>query len=97
MDEGMIRKYAEAHGDAVVKGDQQHLMADIAPEALAALGPVAAAMPNPVKSASVESVDAGGDEAVVRICYSGDDKTTTVQSRWAQKGDRPVIVAAEVV
>ena len=97
MDEAMVRKYAEAHGEAIVKGDQQHLMSDIAPEALAALGPVAAAMPNPVKTASVESVDAAGEEAVVRIRYSGDDKSTTVQSRWIQKGDRPIIVAAEVV
>ena len=97
MDEATIRKYAEAHGDAVVKGDQQHLMSDIAPDALAGLAGVAAQMPNPVKSANVESIDASGEEAVVRICYSGEDKTTTVQSRWAQQGDRPVIVAAEVV
>jgi hypothetical protein len=97
MDEATIRKYAEAHGENIVKGDMQAGMADIDPSVMASLAGLASEMPNPATSAEVKSIDAGGEEAIVQITYSGADKTATVQSRWKDNGQRPVIVAAEIV
>lgn len=92
-----IRTYAEAHGNAVVAGDQAHIMGDIVPEALASLGPVAAALPQPVKSAKVDHIDATGDKAVVRITYTGENSSVTVESQWEQRDGRPKIVTASVI
>lgn len=97
MQEAEMRKYAEAHGQAVAKGDQAHLMGDIVPDALASLGPVAAALPQPVTGAEVQSVEVAGDKAVVRITYTGESKSVTVESQWEPRDGRPKIVAASVV
>lgn len=97
MEDSDVRSYAEAHGKAVAAGDQAHIMGDIVPEALAGLGPVAAALPQPVKSAQVDQVDLSGDKAVVRITYTGESGQVTVESQWEERDGRPKIVAASVI
>ena len=97
MDEQTVRQYAEAHGQAVVSGDMAHVMADLAPSAQAEIGPVAGAMPQPVTSAEVQSIELKGDEAVVEIRYSGADKAITVRSVWQQHGARPVATGVSLV
>jgi hypothetical protein len=97
MSDDVFQKHAQAHADAVMKGDMQSVMGDVLPEALAKLGPIAPQMPNPVTSAEVVSVDVDGAAAVVRIAYTGADKTVTVQSHWVDKGDRPYIDDAAIV
>ncbi|HEX9529960.1 MAG TPA: hypothetical protein VF954_02395 [Acidimicrobiales bacterium] len=97
MEAGDVRSYCEAHGKAVVDGDQAHIMADVAPEALAGLAPVGAALPQPVRSAQVDQIDLAGDKAVVRITYTGESGAVTVESQWEERDGRPKIVAASVV
>jgi hypothetical protein len=97
MQESDVRKFAEAHGKSIVTGDQASLMADFVPDMLPKLGAVAGSMPQPVQSAEVQSVALSGEEAVVRILYTGADKSVTVESRWAERDGRPKIIGAELV
>jgi hypothetical protein len=97
VQESDVRSYTEAHANAVVSGDQAHLMGDFDPAAMPGVGPVIAAMPQPVKSAEVIKLDLTGDEAVVRIQYTGDDKTATIESKWAERDGRPKIIGLTVV
>lgn len=93
MDEALIRKHVDAHADAVVRNDMAALMADFDPKILPELGSLAGAMPQPVKSSEVLSVDATSEPAVALIKYVGDDKEVTIRSEWSG-ADRPVITSA---
>jgi hypothetical protein len=96
MDEQMVRRHAEAHADAVVRGDMDALVQDFSAALQPQLPTLAQALPQPVNSAAVLSVDAASTPAVVHIKYSGVDKEVTIRSEWS--GDeRPVISAAAPV
>jgi hypothetical protein len=56
---------------------------------------IAKALPQPVTSADVLSVDAGDSESVAMIRYSGDAGEVTIRSRRQDEGGRHVIVHAE--
>ena len=92
MDEALIRKHVDAHADAVVRNDMSALMADFDPKLLPELGTLAGAMPQPVQSAEVLSVDAAASPAVALIKYVGADKEVTIRSEWSDT-ERPVITA----
>ena len=94
LDDAAVRPYADAHAAAVVAGDMQHVLSDMTPEAQAAAGPVAQALPRPTTSADVVSVEPDGEAAVVHIRYRGADSEVTVRSVWQQVGERPLIVEA---
>jgi len=96
MDEQVIRRHADAHAEAVVKGDTEALVQDFAEELRPQLRTLAQALPQPVRSATVLSVDASGDPAIVHIKYLGDDKEVTIRSEWVGS-ERPVIAAAAPV
>ncbi|HUS62275.1 MAG TPA: hypothetical protein VMY34_08765 [Acidimicrobiales bacterium] len=94
MDETLIRKHVDAHADAVVRNDMTALLADFDPSLLPHVGTLAGALPQPVRSSEVLSLDASGTPAVALIKYVGDDKEITIRSEWS--GDeRPLITKAE--
>lgn len=98
LDADTVRPYAQAHGQAVVDGDIERVMADIAPELAPHMGPVATALPRPTTSADVVSAEPGDDGAVVvQIRYRGAEAEATIRSVWRQVGDRPLIVEAAAV
>jgi hypothetical protein len=97
VQESDARSFAEAHAKAVVAGDQTHLMADFDPAAMSGVGAVVAAMPQTVKEANVFRITMSGDEAVAQIKYDGDDKSTTIESKWAERDGRPKIVSLAVL
>ena len=92
-----IREHAEAHARAMEEGDLRRAASDLTEEARGAAGVVMAEMPNPVESAEVLSVETSGDEGVVCIRFSGADSATTVESRWAEREGRPMIVDLRLV
>ncbi len=97
MDEQSVRKHAEAHGKAVVDNDMAALMADFTEEGRANLGPVAAALPQPVQTAEIVSLEASGNATVVDIRYSNAEKSATIRSEWVDADGRPKINAVSVV
>jgi hypothetical protein len=97
VQESDVRSFAEAHAKAVVDGDQAHLMGDFDPAAMTGVGPVVAAMPQPVNDTEVLSVAMKGDEATVQIKYNGEDKSATIESQWAERDGRPKIIGVAVV
>ena len=97
MDEAAVREHAQAHGDAVVNGDLRRAAQDLGDEAKAKAPAVMGKLPQPVTGASVESVEAAGDQFVALIRYSGKETSATVESRWADLDGRPTIVDLEVV
>lgn len=93
MNQEHLRKYAEQHAAAVVRGDLASLEEDFNDDLRPQLPTLAQALPHPVRSAEVLSVDTGAVPAVVHIKYVGDDAELTIRSEWTGE-PRPVISAA---
>ena len=96
MDEGMVRERAEAHAKATVAGDLRTAAGDLTEDGRGGAGPVMKAMPTPLESYDVTSVEGSGDRFVATIDYSGGGSTTSVRSTWAEVDGRPMIVALEL-
>lgn len=97
MNEDDVRKHAEEHGQAIVAGDLRRAGEDLTEEARGQAGAVMGSMPRPVTAANIESVRTDGDEFVVRIRYSGEDSEAMVDSRWADRDGRPMVVELTAV
>lgn len=92
MDEGVVREHAQAHGQAMVDGDTNRAGSDLTKAALAGVGPVMKALPSPIASADIETVQPEGDGYKVTIRYRGpQDEETVVHSTWVDEGGRPKI------
>jgi hypothetical protein len=97
MDESAVRQCAEDHGRAVVEGDLRRAGKYLTDPAREQAGAVMAKLPTPVTDAEVVNVEQSGSETFAHIRYSGEDRTATVVSRWADRGGRPMIVGLEVL
>lgn len=97
MDGETIKLHAQAHADAVVAGDLNKAGSDLTPDAQKQAPGVMGELPRPVSSAEVQSVSEEGDAFVARILYSGEDESATVDSRWAERDGRPMILSLTVV
>jgi len=53
------------------------------------------ALPQPVVSAEVLSIDVGEEEAVATIRWTGETDAVTIRSRWRDIGGHPLLVHAE--
>ena len=92
MDESVVREHAQAHGQAMVDGDTNRAGSDLTKAAMAGVGPVMKAMPSPITSADIQSVEPEGESVRVTIRYRGtDDQETLVHSVWVDEGGRPKI------
>jgi hypothetical protein len=95
MNETKARECIQAHADAVVSGDFDHVIADFS-EALRPQAPeIAKLLPQPVESAEVVSVESGADEAVAQIRYTGAGRDVTIRSYWQEQDGTPRIVKGE--
>ena len=94
MDEQTVRQHADAHAQAVVRGDFDAVAADLIEPLRPALQQIAPLLPQPVTSADVTSLDHQGDSATAQITYRGDDKQLVIESQWEERDGRPMIVAA---
>jgi hypothetical protein len=99
MDEGQIRQLAQAHVDAVIDPiDVPAIQADLIEELHPALPQIAALLPQPVTSASVDSVEAADDHAIAHVTYRGDSASLSIRQRWEDRGgSQPQIVEAAPV
>lgn len=96
MDDATIREHIRRHADAVVRGDLDTVLADFSEELRPQAPQLARALPRPVSSAEVLSVDVGDSESVALIRYAGDSGAVTIRSHWREQGEHhPVIVHAE--
>lgn len=99
MDEGQIRQLAQAHVDAVIDPiDVPKIQSDLIEELHPALPQIAALLPQPVTSASVDSVEAADDHAIAHVTYTGDSGSLSIRQRWEDRGGaQPQIVEAAPV
>jgi hypothetical protein len=97
MDQAETRSHIEEHADAVVRGDMDAVVADFSEELRPQVPQIAQALPQPVKSAQVLSVDVGDEESVAEIRYSGESGNVTIRTHWRQIDGRPTIVAGEPI
>lgn len=97
MDDAATRDHIQQHADAVVRGDMDAVVADFSEDLRPQVPQIAQALPRPVTSAEVLSVEIGEAESVATIRYAGDTDAVTVRSRWQDVGGRPVIVHAEPI
>ncbi|MHB8690667.1 MAG: hypothetical protein ACYDHH_05425 [Solirubrobacteraceae bacterium] len=95
MDDQQTRDRIKQHADAVVRGDMDTVVADFTEGLRSHVPELAKALPLPVTSADVLSIDVGDSEAVAMIHYSGETGEVTIRSRWQLEGGRPVIVHVE--
>ncbi|MCW3038973.1 MAG: hypothetical protein JWM31_878 [Solirubrobacterales bacterium] len=93
METEQIRTAAEAHGRAVVNGDIEHIKADLVDELHPHIPAVAGAVPQPLQSATVLSVDVFEGYAETVTAYASPDRSVEFKSRWEDRGaGRPQIV-----
>ena len=93
MDESAVRRHAEAHGQAMLEGDLTRAGGDLTADAQAGARDVMGRLPRRIDAAEIVAIeDAGGDEYVARIRYAGEGRDVTVDSRWADRDGRPMIV-----
>jgi hypothetical protein len=97
MDDANARSHIQDHADAVVRGDMGAVIADFSEDLRPQVPELAKALPQPVTSAEVLSVDVGEDECVAMIHYTGDSGEVTIRSKWREFDGRPMIVAGEPV
>ena len=96
MDEATLRSVVEAHAQAVCDPmDEAHVQADLIEELHPQLPAIARLLPQPVRSATVDSLVVGDDHATALITYTGDDGSVTINSRWEHRGgEQAQIVSA---
>jgi hypothetical protein len=98
MDNESIRAAAEAHGQAVVRGDIDHIKGDLIEELHPHIPAVAAAVPQPLVSASVLSVDIHDGYAETVTAYASPGEQVEFKSRWEDRGSgRPQITESAPV
>ena len=97
MDEAKTKSTIQAHAEAIARGDMDAAVADFCAEMQPHVPELAKALPLPVSSAEVQSVDVGDDESVALIRYKGDSGEVTIRSRWQDVDGRARIVAGEPV
>jgi hypothetical protein len=95
MDDQQTRDQIKQHAEAVVRGDMDAVVADFTQGLQPHVPEIAKALPQPVTSADVLSVDIGDSESIAMIRYSGETSEVTIRSRWQDEGGRAVIVHAE--
>jgi len=95
MDEQQTRQAVQAHADAVVRGDMDHIVADFIEEMRPSVPEIAKTLPQSVTEAEVRSLQVGDDESVAEISYTGEGRTVTIRSRWRDVGGTPQIFAGE--
>jgi hypothetical protein len=96
MNEEIVRESAQAHAEATVAGDLKRAGSDLDRSAYGAAGKVMKQMPQDLTACEVTEVRAEGDEFVASIRYDGAG-SVTVESRWAEREGRPVIVDLKTV
>lgn len=96
MDENAVRAAVEAHAQAVVDPiDVVTLRADLIDDLHPQLSSLAGALPQPVTSAKVTSLEVADDHADAVITYRGADSELAIASRWEDRGaGRPQVVSA---
>jgi hypothetical protein len=87
MDDAKTRQTIQDHADAVVAGDFDRVIGDFTEELRPQVPQLAQILPQPVESAEVGSVDAGAEEYVAHIKYSGAGKDVTIRSHWREEAD----------
>jgi hypothetical protein len=95
MDENTTRSCVQAHADAVVRGDMDHVVSDFREDLRPQVPEIAKELPQPVTSAEVLGVEMGDDTSYARIKYTGPDKELTIRTHWQDIGGQPQIVGAD--
>lgn len=73
------------------------MIADFSEQLRPQVPQLAQALPQPVESAEVLSVEVGEEERVALIQYSGHGPDVTIRSHWREVDGRPTIVHGEPV
>lgn len=97
MNETEARALVEAHGAAVVGGDTDHVVGDVAEPNLDAVFAAAADMPTDVEKANVESVSLEADVIVAVTRYAGSGSELRLETKWESVEGRHRIVAARAL
>jgi hypothetical protein len=97
MDENTTQGSVQAHADAVVRGDMDHVVSDFKEELRPQVGEIGKQLPRPVTSAEVLGLDVGDDSSYAAIKYTGPDGELTIRTHWQDIDGRPQIVGAEPV
>jgi hypothetical protein len=92
MDESTGRKAVDAHAQAVIDGDMDHITDDFAEELRPQVPEIGKLLPRPVTEAEVQSFDVDGEQGVAHIRYSNADSALTIRTVWEERDGQPRIV-----
>lgn len=91
MDEGVVRRHAQEHGQAMVAGDLRRAASDLTESGRAGAGAVMAALPKKIDAAEVVALEPSGQTYIARIRYQGEGRAVEVESVWQEHDGRPMI------
>ena len=97
MTETEARVLVEAHGAAVVRGDTDYIVDDVAQPNRDAVFAGAVGIPVDVEKADVRSVSFEDDVIVAVTTYTGSDSALTLETHWMSVEGRHRIVAARAL
>lgn len=93
MDETELRRNAERHSAAVVAGELDRVVSDLADEALEKVFTLAALLPRMLISADVVRIESNAFCGVADCRYRGrDGDEVTIRSMWVNRDGRALIV-----
>ena len=92
MDEGDVRKAAQAVADALVAGDVDGAIEYLSDELRRNLGEVVALLPLPATEVTIESLERGPSAFVVVVKLVGESHEDQLQTRWKDRDGEPRIV-----
>ena len=84
MDETTVREAAETHAQATVDRDFGTAGSYLSKETMASAGEVMKQMPGHLTGAEVLTAEAAEDGYSCQIRYTGEEGSTTVESRWQE-------------
>lgn len=93
MDQATVEQSAREYAAAMEAGEFMNAGRVLSEDARETIGPVMMAMPTPLTTAKVTDVRQEGDEYAVVIHYAGPKAEIVVESRWGERGGRPMITA----
>ena len=92
MDEQAVRERAEAFCAALVTGNVDQAAQELSNELRSNLGHLVGMLPLPITTATIELVDRTASGFRLELELVGETSQTTLETRWKERDDRPVIV-----
>lgn len=93
MEEPKVYEYARYHLLAVLAGDRKAALDDVVPDARPQAEEVFQSLPGKVDEGEVMDMTPEGDQYMVAFNFTGGEADVVIETAWAERDGKPMIVA----